>query len=102
MTIQERIKTFVQDNKLETSLEHRMLDLMSELGELNKEVLKASKYGKESLKLTETFADELGDVGFSLLCIANQTNLNLEACIQNALSKYQERLKQSGSASSGY
>jgi len=100
MSIQEEVKAFVSKHQLETTLELRILDLMSELGELSKEVLKATEYGAKPVELQEAFADEFGDVAFSLFCIANQSNIDVTLAIQQAMQKYERRLEASGLASS--
>lgn len=92
--LQETIKKFVHDRQIGTSVENRMLDLVSEAGELGKEVLKSSNYGKRSFHTTKAFKDELGDVFFSLVCLANQTDLNLDQLMKDALVKYDQRFKE--------
>ena len=51
--VQDKVKVFCEQNKLNLSLEHRVLDTISELGEFSKEILKASNYGKETIVLND-------------------------------------------------
>ena len=44
--IQKFVAEFVEKAGVETSVEFRLLDLVSEMGELSKEVLKGTNYGK--------------------------------------------------------
>jgi len=97
--IQERIKQFCKDNDMETSAENRVLDTMSELGEVAKEILKGSNYGKKSAEATEDLKSELGDVLYSLITIANSFDIDLEEALIQVLEKYEKRLKK-GSAGS--
>ncbi|HEX2913383.1 MAG TPA: MazG nucleotide pyrophosphohydrolase domain-containing protein [Chloroflexia bacterium] len=97
---QRKVAAFVSKNGLEIEVPYRLLDLTSELGELAKEALKGSNYGQESFQPTPEWFDELADVFFSLVCVANSTGLNLEEGLEMALSKYQERLVRKGSAGS--
>ena len=60
--LQQQVKDFCQTHQLDTPLEFRMLDLISELGEAAKEILKTSNYGNRKLHLRSEFSDELGDV----------------------------------------
>ena len=46
--VQKKVQLFCKKNNLSSSVEHRVLDVVSELGELSKEILKASSYGKSS------------------------------------------------------
>jgi NTP pyrophosphatase (non-canonical NTP hydrolase) len=63
--------------------------LMEEVGELSR--IFARKYGEQSSKesdLNKSLEDEMADVLFVLICLANQTGINLsEALRQNILKK---------------
>lgn len=101
LLFQNKVAQFVAKHRLETSVETRVLDLTSEVGELAKEVLKGSRYGKEPFRPSEGWDDEVADVLFSLICIANSTGVNLEAALHGALEKYAKRLSARGDAGSG-
>ncbi len=91
--IQEKVKLFCEKNKLSSSLEHRVLDTISELGEFSKEILKATNYGKETIVLNDKLKLELGDVFFSLITIANTIDIDLDESLDTILEKYQKRIK---------
>lgn len=97
---QAKVLTFVEANELEIPIAYRMLDLVSELGEISKEILKGSAYGKTPFQQTAAWQEELGDVMFSLACIANSTGVNLEKALEDALEKYEKRIAVKGSAGS--
>ncbi|MBQ0733519.1 MazG nucleotide pyrophosphohydrolase domain-containing protein [Aquimarina celericrescens] len=99
-SIQELVKDFVLKNKYETTIEIRMLDLLSELGELSKELIISSNYGKLEISTEEKIKDEFGDVLFSLICIANLLEINMEQQIIKTLDKYKKRLITKGRISS--
>ena len=70
--------------------------LMEEVGEVAR--LMARMYGEQSFKGTEieknskeALADELADVFFVLICIANQTGINLDTALEKNLQKKSER-----------
>ncbi len=68
--------------------------LVEEVGELAR--IMSRKYGDQSFKGEESgqdLADELADVLFVLVCIANQTGVDLTAAIQKNLEKKTERDK---------
>ena len=98
---QKTVAVFVEENRLETSVEARLLDLVSEVGELAKEVLKSTEYGHQSFQPTVAWSGELADVFFSLICLANSTGVNLEENLVEALHKYGQRLATKGDAGSG-
>ena len=93
--IQNKIKEFCKQNNLENAIETRVLDTVSELGEVAKEVLKMSNYGKEKPK----YKEELGDLFYSVITIANTYDIDLEDALNQAIEKYKRRLTK-GSAGS--
>ena len=62
--------------------------LMEEVGEVAR--IMARKYGDQSMKPSDEgkeLADELADVMFVLVCLANQSGINLEEAFQKNLEK---------------
>ncbi len=69
-----------------------MAILTEEVGEVAK--IMARMYGEQSFKESDThlvLSDELADVFFVLLCIANQTGTDLEKAFKNNLLKKTQR-----------
>lgn len=99
--LQQRVADFVAAHDLAAQVESRLLDLVSEVGEAAKEALKGSDYGRQTFRPTAAWAEELGDVLFSLICVANSTGVDLAAALETALAKYTRRLAQQGEAGSG-
>ena len=98
---QQRVGDFVDAHDLRTGAEARLLDLLAELGELAKEALKTTGYGRRPFVPDERWDDELGDVFFSLVCLANSTAVDLDQALDRALAKYRQRLGERGDAGSG-
>jgi len=68
--------------------------LMEEVGEVAR--IMAREYGEQSYKKTDelpNLADELADVMFVLICIANQTGIDLTEALNKNLTKKTERDK---------
>ena len=66
--------------------------LMEEVGEVAR--IMARRYGEQSEKESDKgkeLADELADVFFVLICLANQTGINLTEALQNNLDKKTKR-----------
>lgn len=97
--LQERIKKFCKEHNLESPVEHRVLDAMSELGEVAKEILKMSDYGRKKIRYREELKSELGDLLYSIITIANSFDVDLEEALNLVLEKYKKRLNK-GSAGS--
>ena len=66
--------------------------LMEEVGELSR--LMVRKYGEQSFKPTdqhEELADEMADVLWVLICLANQTGVNLTEALHKNMKKKTNR-----------
>lgn len=66
--------------------------LVEETGELAR--IMARKYGEQSAKPSEenmSLADEMADILFVLICLANQTGVNLEKAFELNLAKKTNR-----------
>lgn len=98
--IQGKVKQFCKENNIDSSVENKMLDLMSELGEVSKEILKSTDYGKKPLENNENLKLELGDVFYSLITVANDLDIDLDETLNLALNKYKQRLQDKGSIGS--
>lgn len=98
---QQKVVAFVAEHQLEAPVETRLLDLVAEVGEAAKEVLKGSDYGRHPFEASDEWAAELADAFFSLICVANSTDVNLETALEQVLDKYQQRLSRAGDAGSG-
>lgn len=94
--IQDMIKEFTNSKNMNSSVSIRIIDLASEVGELSKEVLKGTNYGNREFEKTKDWNSEIGDVLFSLICIANETETNLESCLKSVLDKYEKRFADKG------
>lgn len=90
---QQKIKEFCEKNNIDSPVEHRTLDLVSEVGEVAKEVLKMSDYGSKEPKFKEELKSELGDVLFALNVLANKLDVDLDEALDEVLEKYEKRLK---------
>lgn len=99
--MQKQVAKFVELHGLRAGVAHRMLDLVSEIGELSKELLKSTDYGKKEFRSGENWEEELGDVLFSLICVANATGVDLGQALATVLEKYERRLEFKGNAGSG-
>lgn len=70
------------------------------MGELAKEVLKGTNYGKSVFAEDDKWSLELGDVLFSLICLANTTGVDLREGLNMVLDKYEKRFLGKGDISS--
>ena len=78
----------------------RVADILSELGELSKEILKNTKYGTVDFVATDEFVMEYGDVLYCLLSLAQETGINAEIALDLALEKYTKRISKKGTMGS--
>ena len=95
--MQNKVKKFNENKECHKKLMPiyaRLLDTQSEMGELAKEYLKNSKYGTKEFVLTDDFKMEYGDVLYCLLSLANELNIDADKCLDKAIEKYKNRIKQ--------
>ena len=94
--MQNTVKRFVMQNSLERNEKIWYIDLVSEIGELGKEILKETDYGKKDYALHETSVEEMYDCLFSLLALCCEMNIEAEKALTYAINKYQKRKKCKG------
>ncbi len=92
---------FARAHGLNLEPQTRLLDLVSELGELSKELLKASRYGERPIAVTAGIEEETGDCVFSLFCLADSLGVDAGAALSAALEKYRRRFAKTGQTGSG-
>lgn len=100
MESQERVAEFVQEHEIEARPEFRLLDLVSELGEVAKDATTSTDYGASPDELAVN-ADEIGDVLFALFALADSLDIDANEALDTALAKYEDRLSEEGTAGSG-
>jgi NTP pyrophosphatase (non-canonical NTP hydrolase) len=95
------VKRFVTQNQLDYSVEARMLDLISEFGELSKEVLKNTNYVIDPFEANAKCVEGFGDVYFSLLALAEAANIDLDKALHKAVEQYAVRISAAGGLGDG-
>lgn len=95
-TLQETVDTWIKTHGVRYFNElTNTAVLMEEVGELAR--IMSRQYGEQSFKAGEdasSLADEMADVLFVLVCLANQTGVNLTAAVERNLEKKTKRDKE--------
>ncbi|MCL2829062.1 MAG: MazG-like family protein [Oscillospiraceae bacterium] len=99
--MQQSVKSFIKTYQLQTDAQTRYIDLVSEVGELGKEIVKSTEYGKKPYAPTSSATDELGDCLFSLFALCYEMDVDAQAALEQALAKYEQRFAQKGYVGSG-
>ena len=100
--ISEEVREFLNVSKTFSDTFVRLADIQSELGELSKEILKATRYGKtETPTRHESIEDEYGDLLFSALALGVELKADPEYCLKKSIEKYNKRLEKTGQIGSG-
>ena len=90
---QEKVDTWIQNLGVRYFSEWTNLaQLVEEVGELSRII--SRKYGDQSFKSGESadeMPDEMADILFVLICLANQTGIDLTAAFHRNLDKKTER-----------
>ncbi len=100
MDDQERVADFIDRHDLAAPPAFRLLDLVSELGEVAKDVNESTGYGTSPQDVAVN-EDELGDTLFALLALADELDLDAGEALDTALAKYESRLETQDDPSSG-
>lgn len=100
MDEQTQVAAFLDANDLRAPPAYRLLDLVSELGELAKDANTSTAYGADpdALAVSE---DELGDALFALLALCDELDVDAGDALETALTKYEGRLDDDGTPGSG-
>jgi ribonuclease-3 len=97
---QRRVAAFARRHALLHEPPIHILDLVSEIGEVAKEALLATDYGRKAPMPRPELADELGDALYSLLALTEACGVDANSVLSAALEKYERRLAERGEAGS--
>ncbi|NHN60382.1 MULTISPECIES: MazG-like family protein [Halorussus] len=100
MKAQEKVAAFFAEHDIEGEPAYQILDLASEVGEIAKDAADSTDYGAAPEDL-EVKTDELGDVLFSLLAVAESLDVDADDALDEALAKYEARIEETGDPGSG-
>lgn len=98
---QRKVADFAREHGLTLSAQGRFIDLASEVGELGKELLKATRYETQPFSGCDAIEEEMGDCLFSALCLCNSLGIDARQALERALRKYEERFEQKREIGSG-
>lgn len=98
--MQNKVNDLIDKYNLNITTEIRYVDLVSEIGELGKEIIKATNYNQKEFSVTKDTKGELGDCLFSLLALCSNLDINANEALEEALYKYKKRFEEKGSISS--
>ena len=93
---QERSHQFAQKHNLSHTAGVTALDLLSEFGEVAKELLKATNYGEHDPIYNSAMTEEMGDLLYSLCQLATAVNVDLDQALTATLAKYEARWQEKG------
>ena len=97
--MQEKVKRFCIKHDLDHPVEHRLIDIMSELGEVAKDILVETDYGHRGIKDPKNLEEELGDLQYSIITLANALDIDLDFALEKVLEKYEDRIEKGGMGS---
>lgn len=97
---QQEVAVFMRRHQLEHDPTTHALDLVSEVGELAKELLLATDYGRQPSQFGERLLEEFGDALYSLLALGEACDLDADEALRTALEKYEGRVARDGEVGS--
>ncbi len=88
---QVRANEFTQKRNLQRPTSVYALDVISEMGEVAKEILLATDYGARQPQFGPDLEAELGDLLYSVCMLASSSGVDLESAFSMSLDKYNRR-----------
>lgn len=93
------LREFIAQHHLETQPAYSLLDIMSELGEVAKELLQGTDYGRGSGTADATrMREEIGDLMFAVAYLSTLYDVDPEAAMWESVHKFERRLQSSADA----
>jgi len=91
--IQQIVNNWIKDHRGYWPPLSMISAIMEELGELAREVnsLEGYKPKKESVRAKSNLGEELADLLFSIICVANHYKIDLSDELDKIINKYSER-----------
>ncbi len=99
--MQNDVLDFIFENKLTCGAKNRYIDVVSEVGELGKELLLSCEYMDKDITKTSKMEEEMGDVLFSLLALCCELSIDSKEALDKSLAKYKRRLLTRNTIGSG-
>lgn len=97
---QGQVAAFARQHDLLHDPATHALDLVSEVGEVAKEILLATDYGQTPPQFRPELAGEIGDALYSLLVLAEICGVDTNDALSATLQKYERRLVDHGDTGS--
>ncbi len=74
----------------------RMHDIVSEIGEMAKEIIKSQEYGNKDFELTDEMVLEYGDALYSMISFGLENNIDIKGTLNKIIEKYENRFAKKG------
>jgi len=88
------LRAFVARHDLHTAPEWSLLDVLAELGELSRALLKETHFGRDAAPLPPAIAHEkIGDVMFALAYLSTLYDVDPEAALWDSVRRFEEKLE---------
>lgn len=100
MDEQEQVARFMDEYELHAPPTYRVLDLVSEVGEVSKEINTSTSYGHQPNQIVVS-EDEIGDLIFALLALCDSLEIDASTALTTAMAKYERRINDAGDPGSG-
>ncbi len=98
--MQKLVNELTQKYDLKSNHEIRYMDLVSEIGELGKELIKGCAYGAKPYENSSEIELEIGDCLFSLIALSSELGIDIETALNKVILKYTERFELKGNIGS--
>ncbi|EMA28752.1 MazG-like family protein [Haloarcula japonica] len=100
MKRQQQVADVLGHSDIDTPPAYRLLDVVTELGDIAAEINETTGYGTDSAALSIR-EEELGDALFALLALCERLDVDADAALATALAKYEGQSGSNGTPASG-
>jgi len=88
------LKNFIARHGLETDPAHSVLDVMAQLGDVSRALLKDTSYGRNAVDTeSELVRRKIGDLMFAVAYLSTLYEVDPEAAMWQSVQKFEEQLE---------
>ena len=89
--VQKLVRQFTLNHSMDAEVQIRVLELVAKVGNLANDALLGTAQGTAEFQKTDEWNTIVGDIFFTLICLANDSKTDLEDTLRQALTRYEKK-----------
>lgn len=90
--VQDRVRDLSEINELLHNVETSYINLVDQVNDIGKEIIKSTEYGRNKVEVTENLKEGVGSTIVALLALCNSMDVSGRELSLEVLSKYEDDL----------